>query len=56
MLFYLLVGLVLFMVGLSRVDETAWIGFRAVPEVFWFQLLTFVLCWPLFLVVEYHRR
>ena len=53
---YLLVGLVLFLLGLSRMDETAWIGFRGVPEVFWHQLVTFVLFWPLLLAVEYHRR
>jgi hypothetical protein len=53
---YLIVGFVIFIAGLSRADETAWVGFRAVPEVFIFQLLTFVLFWPILLAVELNRR
>ena len=56
MLTYLFVGLALFVLGLSRADEAAWLGFRAVPEVFVFQLLTFVLFWPVFLAVEIGRH
>lgn len=56
MLVYLFVGFALFLLGLSRTDETAWLGFRAVPEFFVFQLLTFVLFWPVFLAVEMGRH
>lgn len=55
-LLYFLVGLALFVLGLMRVDETAWIGFRAVPEVFVFQLLTFILVWPMLLAAELNRH
>lgn len=56
MLLYLVVGFVLFLMGLARADEMAWLGFRAVPEVFLFQLLTFVLFWPVLIAVEMHRH
>lgn len=56
LLIYLVVGFVLFSLGLARVDETVWIGFRAVPEVFLFQLLTFVIFWPLLIAVEMNRH
>jgi len=56
MFFYVLVGLMIFVGGLMRLDEIHWIGFRALPEVFVLQLLTFVLFWPVFLAREFGQR
>jgi len=56
MFFYLLVGLMLFVGGLMPLDEIHWIGFRALPEMFVLQLLTFVLFWPVFLALEFGQR
>ncbi len=55
-LFYFLIGFVLFALGLTRLDETAWIGFRAVPEALFYQMITFVLFWPVFLALELSQR
>jgi len=56
MFFYVLIGLMIFVGGLMRLDEIHWIGFRALPEVFVLQLLTFVLFWPVFLALEFGQR